>query len=79
MRDLLGFDHTVQQDAAANAVAIALCRDISGGRLRGHRELQRPRQTDSVSMRGVTIDIEIADVGYRPRGSEDLVFQCVWG
>ena len=47
VRDLLGFDLTVHQDAAANAVTIALRHDTSHGRRRGDRELHRPRQARS--------------------------------
>ena len=36
----LGFDLIVHEDAAADAVTIALCHDTSHGRRRGDRELQ---------------------------------------
>src|SRR5271155_4837970 len=75
VRDLLGFDHTVHHNAAADAVTIALRlrHDTSDGRSRGDRELQRPRQARPIDALRVTIDVEIADVGHGAWWSEDLV------
>src|SRR5215469_414039 len=77
VRGLLGLDHAVHDDAAADTVTITLCRNTSYGRRPGDGELQRPRQVYSVNMLRVTIVAEKADVGHGPRWSKDLVSQVL--
>ena len=77
VRYVFGFDLTVHQDAAANAVTIALRQDISHDRRLGDRELQRPRQACSLNMLRVGIAVEIADVCHGPWWAEDLVRQVL--
>src|SRR5271156_5680191 len=78
MRCLLGFDHTVHQDAAANAVTIALRHDTCGCRRLGDRELERPRQLRPFDVLRVTIAVEIADLCDDPWRSENLVRHMLW-
>src|SRR5258705_8616735 len=73
VRDPLRFDHAIHHDAAADTVAVALCNNVAHDARRGCRNLQRPRQASSIDMLGVSIDVEITDVSYRPRWAEDLV------
>src|SRR3954466_1449576 len=77
VRNPLGFDLIVHDDAAANAVTIALRHDTSHGRRPGDRELQRPWQACSLNMLRFSIDVEIADVGHGPWWSQDLIRQVL--
>src|ERR1700731_82186 len=77
VRYFFGFDFTVHDDAAADAVTIALRHDTSHDRRLAERELHRPRQACSLDKLRVSIDVEIADVGHGPRWSEDLVRQVL--
>src|SRR5262249_18382606 len=75
VRNILGFDLIVQDDAAANAVTIALRQNSSHGCRLRDLELQRPWQACSVDMPRLTIAVEIADGGHGPWWSEDLIRQ----
>src|SRR5262249_61493657 len=77
VRNPLGFDLTVDDDAAANAVTIALRHNTSYGCRLGEFELQRPWQACSLNMLRLTIGVEIADGGHGPWWSEDLIRQVL--
>src|SRR5271168_2465760 len=73
VRHLLGLDLVADENAAANAVSIALRHEIPHNRRLGSRENELPRQLCPLDPLRVGVDVEIADVGNGPWRPEHLV------